>query len=134
MTAYGAVAKELNLSQAQAQKLIDSVAPVIQARQMSQLEAFYQDIGGLPNTWAAAMKADKDIGGEALDANLAIAAKAIDKFGGPDLRRLFDKTGLGNHPVVAKAFIAAGKALSADNFVPSGGDTGKRSLADRLYG
>ena len=38
LTAFGEVAKELDLSQDAAQKVLDKVAPVIQARQAEQVE------------------------------------------------------------------------------------------------
>lgn len=131
---FAEVAKTLNLSQDGAQSILDKVGPVIQAQQLASLETFYADIGGMPNTWADTVKADKDIGGAKLAENLAIAAKARD-LGGPELVKVLNKTGLGDHPAVIRAFVKFGKALSEENFVSAGTSTGgSRSQADRLYG
>lgn len=115
--AFSEVAKELNLSQADAQKVLDKVAPVIQARQAEQLE-------GLRNDWVNAAKSDAEFGGEKISENLGIAKKALDSFGSPDLRALLEESGLGNHPEVIRFMFRAGKAISEDSFVggsPVGG-------------
>lgn len=123
--AFSEVAKELNLSQDAAQKVLDKMAPAIQARQMEQIEA-------ARNTWAEAAKADKEFGGEKLDENLATAKKAIDTFGTPEFRALLNDSGFGNHPEVIRVFYRAGKAISEDRFVAGGGE-GARTDARRLY-
>jgi hypothetical protein len=108
--AYSEVAKELNLSQEAAQKVLDKVAPVIQARQAEQIEA-------MRTAWAQSAMADKEFGGDKLSENLATAKKALDTFGTPELRKLLNETGLGNNPEVIRAFYRAGKAISEDKFV-----------------
>lgn len=123
--AFSEVAKELNLPQDAAQKVLDKMAPVIQARQMEQFEA-------ARNQWAEATKADKEFGGEKLDENLATAKKALDTFGTPEFRALLNESGLGNHPEVIRVFYRAGKAISEDRFV-TGGGKGQQSDARRLY-
>lgn len=127
-----AVAKELNLTQEQAQKLADLAANKTQgigARQMEAITAAQQQ-------WTADAKADKEFGGESLNENLGIAKKALDSFGTPELRTLLNESGLGNHPEIIRAFYRAGKAISEDRFVPSGngGRTGgSRDPAKSLY-
>jgi hypothetical protein len=108
--AYSEVAKELNLSQEAAQKVIDKVAPVIQARQAEQIEA-------MRTAWAQSAMSDKEFGGDKLPENIATAKKALETFGTPGLTNLLNETGLGNHPEVIRAFYRAGKAISEDKFV-----------------
>jgi hypothetical protein len=76
--------------------------------------------------WETASKSDKEFGGDKFDANLAVAKKALDAFGTPELRALLGPydpknnpkgTGLGNHPEIIRAFLKAGKAISEDKFV-----------------
>lgn len=122
IAAYSDVAKELNLSQDAAQKVLDKVAPVILAR---QLERNAEAVQG----WKAASSADKEFGGEKLEANIAIAEKALNTFGSPELRSMLKETGLGNHPEIIRAFYKAGKAISEDAFV--GSDTGARTPSGR---
>ena len=127
LEAYSEVAKELNLSNEDAQKLLDKVAPVMQARQAEQIEAVKEG-------WAEAARTDKEFGGEKLDQNLAVAKKALDAFGSPELKALLNESGLGNNPEVIRFMYRAGKQISEDNLVggkaPSGND---KSLADKLY-
>ena len=134
LATYGDAARELNLTQEGAQALLTKVGPVIQAQQMAKLAEFYKDIGGMPDTWADQLKADKEIGGDNLAANMAIGVKARD-LGGPEFVKLLDKTGLGNHPALVKTFIKIGRSLSEDKFIPGGNaSTEAPTAAQRLYG
>ena len=119
---FGAVAKELGLPQDQAQKLVDFYTTT----QQKQIEAMNE-------SWVAAVKSDPEIGGAKLDASLAVAAKAVDAFGGQELRQFFDETGMGNHPAMVKLMINIGKRISEDSFIPgqTGGET--KSAAEVLY-
>ena len=124
---FSDVARELNLPQDAAQKVLDKMAPVLAARQTEAIEA-------IRTQWADDAKADKEIGGDKLDENLATAKKAIEQFGTPELRTLLDQSGLGNHPEVIRAFYRAGKAISEDRFVSGqGSQTGQQSMAQRMY-
>ena len=124
--AFSEVAKELNLPQDQAQKVLDKMAPVIAARQAEQFQAARAE-------WGEAAKTDKEFGGEKLAENLGVAKKALDTFATPELRALLDASGLGNHPEVIRVFYRAGKAISEDRFVA--GQAGKTNQGDarRLY-
>lgn len=136
VTRFSEVARAANLTQEQAQGILGEMASAIQQQSRASLEAFYKDIGGMPETWADQVRADKEFGGLKLEENLGIAAKARDAFGGPELKMLFDKTGIGNHPALVRAFVKIGKAISQDGFVSGGGSgaTSTKSYADRLYG
>ncbi|MFN3543729.1 MAG: hypothetical protein ACK4UX_02645 [Thiobacillus sp.] len=124
--AFSEVAKELNLPQDQAQKVLDKMAPVIAARQAEQFQAARTE-------WAEAAKTDKEFGGDKLAENLGTAKKALDALATPELRTLLEESGLGNHPEVIRVFYRAGKAISEDRFV--GGQAGKTNQGDarRLY-
>lgn len=124
--AFSEVAKDLNLSQDQAQKVLDKMAPVIAARQAEQLQAARTE-------WAEAAKTDKEFGGEKLAENLGIAKKALDAFATPELRTLLEESGLGNHPEVIRVFYRAGKAISEDSFVVGQGGKTNQGDARRLY-
>ena len=106
---FTAIAKELKLDQAAAQKLADIGAKM--ATRQAQAHA------QLVETWTEQVKADKEIGGDNLDQNLGIARKAIDTFGSPELKALLNSTGMGNHPEVVKLAFKVGKAISEDRFV-----------------
>ena len=127
LDAFSAVAKDLNLPQDQAQQILDKMTPVIQARQVEQLQAAHDQ-------WIQDAKADQEFGGEKLQENMAIAKKALDTFGSPELRTLLNQSGLGNHPELIRAFYRAGKAISEDRFVTSGqANAAAGADAKRLY-
>ncbi len=110
LTAFGEVAKELDLPQDAAQKVLDKVAPVIQARQAAQVEQARTE-------WAESSKSDDEFGGENLNANLEVAKTALDAFGTDPLKQLLSESGLGNHPEVIRFMYRAGKAISEDSYV-----------------
>jgi hypothetical protein len=127
---FSAAAKEADLSQDAAQKLIEKMAPALIARQVDQVTAIQKE-------WLDASTADKEFGGEKLRENLGIAKRALDAFdpipAGADangkplstpLRALLDETGLGNHPEVLRFMFRAGKAISEDKFVGGKGSGG----------
>lgn len=141
MTEFSTVAKELGLPQDAAQKVIDKLAPVIAKR---NAEAAVSAMQTAAADWAKATQTDKDIGGEKLNENLAVAKKGLDRFGTPELRKLLGAydaktnpmgTGLGNHPEIIRAFLKAGRAISEDKFVPGGTQPskGERNAAKALY-
>ena len=130
---YSKVAKELNLSQEAAQRVLDAVGPKLAERQAAQIEA-------VRNGWADNSKADKEFGGDKLTENLGVAKKALDQFGTAELRSLLNESGLGNHPEVIRFMYRAGKAISEDQLVVgtkgSAKPAGPRSFndfADALY-
>lgn len=112
---FSEIAKELNLSQEAAQKLVETMGPKIAERQMAQVEM-------VRNEWAQQAQSDKEYGGDKLQENLAVAKKALDSFGSPELRALLNESGLGNNPEVIRFMYRAGKAISEDTFV--GNQTG----------
>ena len=110
LTAFGDVAKELNLPQEAAQKVLDKVAPVIQAKQAKVLEQVKTD-------WANDSQADKEFGGENLAENLEIAKKSLEAFGSDTLKSLLHETGFGNHPEIIRFMYKVGSAISEDSYV-----------------
>lgn len=124
---FEGVARELGLSQDAAQKVIDVVAPEIAAAQAKAVE-------GVKTQWTDASKTDKEFGGDKLDANLAVAKKALDTFGTPELKQLLVDSGLGNHPEIIRAFYRAGLKITPPKVVSgSGGPTGTKGAAETLY-
>jgi len=123
LTAFGDVAKELNLPQEAAQKVLDKVAPVIQARQAKAAEDVKLD-------WANQSQSDKEFGGESLNNNLEIAKQSLNAFGTDSLKSLLQETGLGNHPEVIRFMYRAGKAISEDSYV--GNSEGANPTGSRI--
>lgn len=128
------VLKELNLPQEAAQKVID-FAPKVIARTVEQTTAAVLDQLGLKDhaSWAQAVKADAEIGGDKLAENLAAAQKAMKAFATPELHAVLKKTGLGNHPELIRAFVKVGKAISEDGFVPGGKTVTTKNPAQSIF-
>lgn len=126
--AFSEFAKDAGLSQDAAQGLMNKLAPVMQTRMQEQVNAARE-------AWGEASKADKEFGGEKLNENLAVAKKAMDAFGTPELRTLLNESGLGNHPEIIRVFYKAGKSISEDRFVPAGASAraGGKDPAASLY-
>lgn len=123
---FSEIAKELNLPQDAAQKILDKMGPTIATRQAEAIEAARTE-------WANASQTDKEFGGEKLTENLSVAKKALDSFGTPELRTLLNQSGLGNHPEVIRFMYRAGKAISDDSFVSGSQATASKRTADVLY-
>ena len=110
LTAFGEVAKELDLPQEAAQKVLDKVAPVIQARQAEQVEKARIE-------WAEESQSDEEFGGESFASNIEVAKSALNAFGTDPFKQLLQESGLGNHPEVIRFMYRAGKAISEDSYV-----------------
>lgn len=110
--AFAEFAKDADLTQDQAQKLLEKMATASLARQNAAMEQTRQQ-------WASDAKSDKEFGGEKLPENLGVARKAMDQFGSPELKLLLEQSGLGDHPEIIRFFFRAGKAISEDRVVTS---------------
>ena len=109
-------AKENGLTQEKAQQIADLGVKMVQ-KQQSAFET-------LKTEWATQAKTDKEIGGEAFDANLAISNKGLAQFATPEFIAFLQQTGLGNHPEMIRAFHRVGKAISEDRLVTGGAPSG----------
>lgn len=127
------IAKELNLSQDKAQKLIDLGVKQAQGFQA----ALKTSVETAKAQWADAVRSDAEIGGAKLTAAMATAKKAVVAFGTPQLVGLLNETGLGQHPEFLRLLTRVGDAISEDTLVnPEGGGGGKPAIKDharRLY-
>lgn len=126
--AFSEHAKSLGLSQEAAQKALETAGAAWQSRQQEHIQSVRDE-------WAKSARADKEIGGEKFDANLAVAKSALDRFASKELRNLLHETGLGNNPEVIRLLHAVGKAIGEDSTFVSGRGPAPRekTLAERLY-
>lgn len=126
VAAFADVAKELNLSQESAQKILEKVSPVMAQRQAAAFE-------NVKTEWATASKGDAEFGGDKLPENLAVAKSAMDKFATPELKTLLEESGMGNHPEVIRLMYRVGKAISQDTFVAGDSVKANKGDARNLY-
>lgn len=127
LTAFRALAKDMNLTQEQAQKLVTMQTEAVQ-RQQDAWQAQQEQ-------WVEGLKSDKEFGGNKFSENVAVASKALEQFGTPELKEALDASGYGNHPELVRVFYRIGKAISEDGGV-SGGDAAgtSKSRAEILFG
>lgn len=115
----GGLAKELGLTQEQAQKIADLGAKQSERWQNQLSEIMAEN----DRQWMEESRADKEFGGDKFDENLALGVKAVETFGGPKLKQLLKESRLGNHPEMLRAWINVGKAIADDSVVPGGRST-----------
>lgn len=114
------LARELNLDQDQANKLVGIYAEHQAELAKAQAEGWANTVAG----WGEQVKADPVLGGENLPGTLKAATTFMDWLKMPELKSLMalatpeNPTGLGigNHPVLVAAFAKAGKAMADDVF------------------
>lgn len=111
---YAEAAKEAGLSQEKADIILGKIAPHLAQQQIKAVEKASAE-------WEAASRADPEFGGDKLNENLSIAAKAIEQFATPELKTLLNESRLGNNPEVIRLFYRVGKAISEDGFVSATG-------------
>ena len=130
LTEFGALAKGLNLTQDQAQQLVDFEAKRMEAFGKEQLGEWEKTIAG----WTAEAKADEEIGGKNYDPSLELAKRALAKYGTLELDTAFNHLGIGEHPELIRIFARVGKDLGEDQIL-SGRDAGSgpKSQAERMY-
>jgi hypothetical protein len=145
-----AIARELGLSQDNAQKTLTFVAQEAAAEVAVQLAAWEPPSdtnkeGGAKwreqeEGWRAASLADPDLGNgkpEQLQANVTLASKVVGKFGDKDLAGFFEKSGLGSNPATLRFLSKIGKAMSEGSLVISDRavvkDDSEEAKANRIY-
>lgn len=107
---FAATAKELGLSQENAQKMLAAMVPT--ARQY-----LVDDLKAKSREWASLSEKDTEIGGANFKANVGVANSALKQFATPEFTALLRGSGLGAHPEVVRVFYRIGKAMQQDHGV-----------------
>lgn len=131
-TAFQGVAKELNLSQEQAQGLIDKVAPVMQKRSIERIAA-------ISNEWMERSKSDKEFGGQNLTQSLSDIARLRDTFArnadgqvDADIQEFLNSP-MGNHPGALRFLARIGKHFGEAKYPGGGSAEDGRYTAEQFY-
>lgn len=127
---FTTLARELNLSQDQAQKLVDL--------HVRHWLGFEEQTLKQQEDWRNQTMNDPEFGGQKFTQSLGDAMRFINSFGGDKLKAVLDETGVGNHPVIFSAFAKAGRLLGEDRLVTGAGAAGARGgtfadLANSMY-
>jgi hypothetical protein len=132
--AFGETAREMGLTQAQYQQLIEYDIERGQAATEAAATGYVERITG----WAEQVRSDKELGGEALQENLGVAKQAIEAFGSSELRKLIaapstenpEGLGLGNHPEFIRFMYRVGKSIGEGKLIE--GDASQSEDGDAL--
>lgn len=130
---FKTTAKEMNLTQDQAQKVVDLGAKMLQGWTAQANEYHAAELA----EWRSQSEADPRFGGtpEKLGEALAVAKTALDQFASPKFKeKVLNEMGLGDHPEFIHAWYQVGKAMSEDRMVPANGQAGgDRVLGEGFY-
>ena len=127
--AFTPIAKELGLTNAQAQKLTDLHAAAIQREGQATLDRHVEMVNG----WSKETMADPEIGGDKLEETKRLGDAAVKHaFDAPTVE-LLTHFGLLNHPGFIRGMRDFGKIVTDDRFIQSTGQSAPRSLAERMY-
>lgn len=107
---YEAAAREIGLDNDQANSMLGRMSAMLEQRQTAQMEA-------LSSQWAEQSRADTEFGGDKLNENMAVAKRALQQYGSPELTELLNQSGLGNHPAFIRMFYRVGLTLREDGMV-----------------
>lgn len=114
VTEFAEMARELGLSQQDAQEAFTKLMPAFEKAGRKRMEIWTAQ-------WADEASKDAEFGGQNFKTNLRVAQNAMKQFSTPALRELFNATGLGNHPELVRLFWKIGQRMSQDKGVAGGG-------------
>ena len=130
LTKFTGVAKELNLSQAKAQKVVELAAEHAKALIESQSSAYQKVREG----WVNEIKTDKEFGGQKFSETLERAGRALKRFSNDGFKRYLGESGMGDNPELIKMLAKIDRATSEDRSVDNqtvGGS--EMSVEDVMY-
>jgi hypothetical protein len=116
---FSSMAKELDLSQDQAQKLLNKQAELSADMKAQNETARVQR----EQAWVDELKADAVIGGKNLPETVERANRTLRNLGTPELISLIKDNGYGNNPEVVKFMANIDKRLGEDSMVEGKGTT-----------
>ena len=140
--ALGPDFKDLGLTNAQAQKLVDKYIQTQTARMEAHanspagimamtMQEYFKD-AGTPDKWMDQAKNDKTIGGANWDKTQTDALRFVKHVNDPKLAAYLNASGGGNHPALISAFAKAGALIREDD-PASGGAGGAGKPAEASY-
>jgi len=115
---FSEAAKGMNLTQEQAQSLVDMQAELSSTAGTELNDSWTT----LKAEWQAESKSDKEYGGKDFDVNIGSAKLALEKYGTPELNEAIELTGMGNHPEFIRLLVKVGATLKEDKLMVEGGN------------
>jgi hypothetical protein len=125
LDAFGDRARDMKLTQEQYQGIVDYDMERGKAAVEYQAMAFDERV----NSWGEEVRADKELGGANLEANLGLAKKVLVGYGSEGFQQLLDKPsaenpdglGLGNHPEMIRFLKRVGVSVGESEFIDGDG-------------
>jgi hypothetical protein len=126
LTRFSEIAKSADLSQEQAQKLLDLQAAEVQAADQAKVQ--------LQEAWVDELKKDPDYGGAKLSETVERANRSLREYASPELVQLLKETGYANNPHVVKMFAKIDESNGEDSMVQGPSvSTVEKSTGEILY-
>ena len=129
---FSTVAKDLGLSQAKAQQLVNLYGEMVAGGTKARL-AEWQAIHA---EWDGQIKADAEFGGAKLPETVIHVDRAIDSFGEPGLREALKHMQVDKHPMLIRTFARIGMKLQEAPMLsaPSSASRNSSRMADVMFG
>lgn len=139
LAAFEPIAKELGLSNEGMSKVAQAYTAILPQVEQRVVERLESDIAAQQTAWATEttelIKTDPVFEGKKLPDVQAVAAKALDRFGGEGFRKFLADSGLGNNPDMMRFAYQAGAAIAEDDTFERGGTpVVTKSRAEKYYG
>lgn len=134
MGGFKALAKELNLSQEQAQKVVEFGAKTMHKAIGDGMEAIKAQVEEMKRKWHSEASNDP-----AVKADLPFAKRVVNRFRDDEFIGMLNETGVGSHKAMIKFLINVGKAMGEAPLLTDGigvkgaGGEDFKSLANSVY-
>lgn len=122
-------ARELGLSQKQAQRLVDLKAEAFKEHQGIQDEDHKQRVEG----WKEELLKDKEFGGDNFKKNAELAKRVIQKYGDEDFIKTLTESGMGNHPGLVKFVWRIAKSSDQAAYVKPGAQAKQEKSIEEIF-
>lgn len=128
LNSFGELVGKMNLSQEQAQELVDLQVKAVQAQEAQHTEVRRQ--------WVEELKADPEFGKTRFDGTVSDAQAVLRRFDDSgEVLQALQASGFGDNPAVIKMLARIKRSISDDEFHVSGGSaTREKGLAELMYG
>lgn len=126
---FNELAKGMNLSQDQAQQLVN-VATTQNELFREEQDKSWSDVR---ETWVEDIKADKEFGGDNFTETVERAKRSMDKFGSDALTEFLNESGFGDNNELVKCFARIDKETSEGGFIEGDSVKGTKTNGQILY-
>lgn len=123
-------AKTAKLTNTDAQAILERDHSIVAAFKQAEAAQLQKLVGV---DWPAAIKADKEIGGDKFNEAIEISKRAIDKYGSDSLKQTLNASGLGNNPELVRLVYRMAKAGMEDKLVTATATPKQEMTASQIF-